>query len=210
MRPLPWISRRPFRAGEICVSKAICRTGNSSSNRFPARAWTKPLKCCRATLWQGGTLKGNRLLRFWYVRTHNSAAFADRQDLIGLHLGETFDFLRRRPSHFDEIHGLKFSQAEVQAQVALRHHAGATVDFVHLRMLACYDADAGADGGAVAFCANKLDLDPILQAASIVAKKRRRVVHIQHERVHVAVVIVIAEGRAPAGESLADAGAHCR
>src|SRR2546429_9069772 len=110
---------------------------------------------CRANLLQGGTLKGNRLLRFWYIGTHNSAAFADRQDLIGLHLGETFYFLRRRPSHFDEIHGLKFSQAEVQAQVALRHHAGATVDFVHLRMLACYDADAGADGGAVAFCANK-------------------------------------------------------
>src|SRR5437016_14430708 len=89
---------------------------------------------CRANLLQGGTLKGNRLLRFWYIGTHNSAAFADRQDLIGLHLGETFDFLRRRPSHFDEIHGWKFSNAEVPSQVALRHHAGATVEIGRARV----------------------------------------------------------------------------
>ena len=43
------------------------------------------------------------LLPFWCMGTDNSAAFADRQDLISLHLGETLDFLRRGPFHFNDV-----------------------------------------------------------------------------------------------------------
>src|SRR5207302_753773 len=70
--------------------------------------------------------------------------------------------------------------------------------------------NASADGSAIALCADQLDLDPILLVAAIVAKQRRRVVHVQNQRVDIAIVVVIAEGRAAAGEALADAGAHFR
>ena len=82
------------------------------------------------------------------------------------------------------------------------------MDFVHLGMLAGDNADAGADGRAIALCADELDLDPILLVAAVVAKQRRRVVHVQNQCVDVAIVVVIAEGRSAAGEALADPGAH--
>src|SRR5882762_11853795 len=43
----------------------------------------------------------------------NSAAFADSEDLVGLHLREPLDLLRGRPLHFDEINGLSLSKAKV-------------------------------------------------------------------------------------------------
>jgi len=54
---------------------------------------------------------------------NDPAAFANRDDLIRLHLGESFDLLRGRPLYLDGIHGLGLSQPEVKPQIALGHHA---------------------------------------------------------------------------------------
>src|SRR5271169_4788342 len=98
----------------------------------------------------------------------------------------------------------------MKAQVALRHDAGAAVDFVHLRMLADNHAHTPSNGGAIAFGSHQLDLDPVLLVASIIAKQRWRIVHVQDEGVDVAVVVVVAEGGAAAGKMLGDAGSHFR
>ena len=50
------------------------------------------------------------------------AAFPDGQYLVGLHLRESFEFACRWPLHLDEVNHLKLSEAEVQPQIALRHH----------------------------------------------------------------------------------------
>ena len=92
-------------------------------------------------------------------------------DLVGLHLGEALDLLRGRPFDFDDIYDLGFAQAEVESQVALRHHAGAAVDFIHLSMLAGHNAYTRADGGAIALRADQFDLDPVLLVAAVVAKQ---------------------------------------
>src|SRR6267143_5657600 len=64
------------------------------------------------------TCKQWLLFRFGADSRYDPTALADGQNLIGLHLREPFHLLRGRPLHFDEIHRLSFSQAEVQAQVA--------------------------------------------------------------------------------------------
>ena len=115
------------------------------------------------------------LFEFGFDGIDDPAAFADGQYLIGLHLREPFQLLLSRPLYLNEIHCLSFSQAEVEAQVALRHDARAAVDLVHLYMLARHHAHARPDGGAIALC---FDLDPILLVTAVFAQKRRRVLHI--------------------------------
>lgn len=99
----------------------------------------------------------------------DAGALADGDDLVGLHLLELFQFLRGRPFHFDEIDGLILSEAEMETQIALRHNAGAAVDFVHLDVLAGEDTNASADGRAIAFRAKQFNFDPVLLIATIVA-----------------------------------------
>ena len=82
--------------------------------------------------------------------------------------------------------------------------------FIHLGMVASYDANAGADRGAIALGADQLDLDPVLLVAAVVAQQRRHIVHVQNERVDVAIVVVVAESGAAAGEAFADARSHRR
>src|SRR5215469_11590926 len=82
--------------------------------------------------------------------TYNSLALTNRQDLICLDLLETLDFLRGRPFHLNHVNLQGLSQAKMQAQVALRHDAGAAVNLIYLNVLARDDADARADGGAIA------------------------------------------------------------
>src|SRR5713226_3951779 len=86
---------------------------------------------------------------------HNSAAFPDRNYLVGFHLRESFQLSRCRPLHLDEIYRMSFPQAEVQSQVALRHHAGSAVDLVHLNMVASCNAHARTDRGAIALGPNQ-------------------------------------------------------
>src|SRR5205807_8869325 len=62
----------------------------------------------------------------------------------------------------------------------------------------------GADRGAVALSPNQLDLDPVVLVAAVVAQERGRIVHVQNQDVDVAVIVIVAEGGAPAGEALAD------
>lgn len=102
-------------------------------------------------------------------RRDDPAAFTDGDDLIGFDLSEAFKLLRGWPLDLDQIYGLSLSHAEVESQVALRHHAGAAVHFIHLRVIAGDDPHAGADGSAIAFGAEQFDLDPVLQVAAIVA-----------------------------------------
>jgi len=119
-----------------------------------------------------------RLLGPRTVGDDGPGTFADCEDLVGLDLPELFHFLGGGPFHFDEIDSLRFAEAEVKAEVALRHDAGAAMDFVHLHMLPGHHADASADSGAIALGAEQLDLDPVLLVAAVIAKKRRRVIHI--------------------------------
>src|SRR6516164_804543 len=138
------------------------------------------------------------LLQFWCIGTDNSAAFADRQDLIGLYLGETLDFLCRGPFHFNDFCLQSLSQAKVQPQVGLRHDAPAAMHFVDLRMGAGEDAHTRADRGAVRLRPDELDLDPVLGVAAVIAQKRRQIIHIQNQGIHVAIVVVVAKSGAAA------------
>ena len=51
-------------------------------------------------------------------------------------------------------------------------------DLIHLGMLAGHNADARANGGAIARGADQFYFDPILFVAAVVAKQGRQVVHI--------------------------------
>ena len=109
------------------------------------------------------------LFGFGFESLHDPAAFADGEYLVGLHLREALDLLCGRPLDFDEICGLGLSQAEVEAQIALRHDAGAAVHLVHLSVFASDCAHASPDGCAIAPGSDQLDLDPILPIAPVIA-----------------------------------------
>ena len=98
--------------------------------------------------------------------------------MVGGDFGEALDFLRGGPFDFDEVNDGGFAEAEVEAEVGLGHDAGAGVDFVHLGVSAGDDADARADGAAVARGADKFELDPVLRVAAVVAEERGRVAEI--------------------------------
>src|SRR6202171_6690541 len=82
------------------------------------------------------TARTKRSIQFWRSQRNNSAAFANGENLSALHGPEPLDFLRRWPFHFDHINRLRFSDAEVQPQIALRHHARSAMHFIHLRVRA--------------------------------------------------------------------------
>src|ERR1700722_14501434 len=106
------------------------------------------------------------LFHFRLVGVHDAAALANRENLIGLHLGETLDLLRRRPLHFQHVDYLRRSQSKVQPQIALRHNAGPGVNLVHLRVLPGDDAYPRSDRTAIALRSDQLDLDPVLRVAA--------------------------------------------
>jgi hypothetical protein len=85
---------------------------------------------------------------------HNSDAFPDGEYLVGFHLRESFQLARSQPLHLDEIYRLSFSQAKVQSQVTLRHHAGSAMDLVHLNMIASRYAHARTYRGAILLGSN--------------------------------------------------------
>src|SRR5580704_19789407 len=77
-------------------------------------------------------------------------------------------------------------------------------------MRAGHDANARADRGAIARCADELDLDPILLVAAVIAQQRRRIIHIQNQHVDVAVVVVIAERGTATRKLLRNSRTHLR
>src|SRR5258708_2603133 len=67
-----------------------------------------------------------------------------------------------------------------------------------------------SNGCAITLRAHKLDLDPVLFVASVIAQERWQIVHIQNQRIHVAVIVVISESRAAARKMFGNAGPHLR
>src|ERR1041384_5123354 len=102
-------------------------------------------------------------------RFDNPAALSNCNNLVWPHLSESLDLLGSRPLHFNRINDLCLSNPKMEPQVALRHHARATVHFISLRMSAGHHSHACADSGAIAFGSNQFDLDPILLIAAVVA-----------------------------------------
>ena len=104
----------------------------------------------------------------------------------------------------------RFSNAEMKSQIPLRHDARSAVDFIHLRMISREHAHPRSNRRAIAFGPDELELDPVLLVATVIAQKRRHIIHIQNQRIDIAVIVVIAKRRAAAGETLADTRSHLR
>src|SRR5438876_7173600 len=68
----------------------------------------------------------------------------------------------------------------------------------------------GSDGCAITLGAHKLNLDPVLLIASVIAQERWQIVHIQNQRIHVAVIVVVTESRAAARKMFGNARSHLR
>ncbi len=66
--------------------------------------------------------------------------------------------------------------------------------------------DARSDGTAIGARADAPHLDPMVSGLAIVAQKRRWLIHIVHQDVHVAIVVKIAERATSAGMDLGQAG----
>ena len=67
-----------------------------------------------------------------------------------------------------------------------------------------------SNGCSIALGAHELDLDPVLLVAPVIAQERWQIVHIQNQRIHVAVIVVVSESRPAARKMFRDAGPHLR
>ena len=63
-------------------------------------------------------------------------------------------------------------------------------------MISNYRAYPRPNRGSVALRADQFDLDPVLSVAAIIPQQRRHIAHVQHQCVDIAIIVVIAEGRA--------------
>ena len=61
------------------------------------------------------------------------------------------------------------------------------MNLIHLGVLPGGDVDARPDRGPVALCPRQFDFDPVVLVPSIVAQQGRRVVHVEHRDIDVAV-----------------------
>src|SRR5581483_2902313 len=62
--------------------------------------------------------------------------------------------------------------------------------------------------GAIAFCSDKFNFDPILFIATVVTEKGRQVTHVENQNVNVTVVVIIPEGGAATGKTLSYSWTH--
>ena len=75
------------------------------------------------------------------------------------------------PAYLQQLHLLRFPDSEVDAEIVLREVAAAAAHFIDLRVKVFLarqmrDAlDSRADAGAIRFCADGFDFDPIVSCA---------------------------------------------
>ena len=93
----------------------------------------------------------------------------------------------------------------MKAPVIYRKIAGLRQHFLRLSLLAILDRHAGADGAAIGFHSDQLDLEPVILAGDIVAQQRWRLIQIHDQDIHVAIVIEIAESASAAAMARGDA-----
>src|SRR5260370_42394653 len=72
------------------------------------------------------------------------------------------------------------------------------------------NSDSCSNGRSIALGADEFYLDPVLLVASVIAQKRWQIVHIETQRIHVSVIVVISERRPAARKLFGNAGPHLR
>src|ERR1035438_1412661 len=68
------------------------------------------------------------------------------------------------------------------------------MNLIHLRMIAGYYAYARTNPGPVTSGSNQLHLDPVVLISAVVAQQRWDLIHIVHNDIYIAVIVVISEG----------------
>lgn len=84
---------------------------------------------------------------------------------------EPLHFLSRGPLHLDYVNHLDSSQSKVQTQIALRHDAGAAMNFIHLDMFTSNNVRSCSYGRTIALGPDELQLDPILSIAPLIPQQ---------------------------------------
>ena len=104
-----------------------------------------------------------------------------------------------RPAHLDPLDACRSAEAGVDAQVVLRVVAAAATHLAHERGAASDDADARADGAAIGLsCRPARAPSTTPPVGEVEPVQVRRVVHVVHHDVDVAVVVEVAERGASA------------
>src|SRR6202790_4599611 len=217
-QPAPWGER-------IGVSDARCHAPNGEFAAGAARASdTATKKSVRNILCLRKCILRNSLLRSitWFCRlsrlggrgwrlgrlralelrgANNSFALLHHDQLVGLHVFQRVH-AAARPANFEQLNLLRFSNAEVHAQVILRNVAAAAAHLINLLMRLRFPGQVGhaaqtrANSAAIRFCANGFYLQPIIFKTRIAAQQLGKIIVSVHDHVDVTIVVEIAERRA--------------
>src|SRR6266571_6309417 len=107
-----------------------------------------------------------------------------------------------RPTDFEEIDFVRGPQAEMHAEIVLRKVASAASDLVGLARFSRHNADPGADGGAITVRACQLQSDPVILVRGFEPIEVHRFIYVVDHDIDVAVIIDVAERRAPSGPEI--------
>ncbi len=102
------------------------------------------------------------------------------------------------------------AEAEKNAQVALREVAPSALYFADLIRRADRESQPSAERVSGARPADEPEPGPVVLRAAVVAHQRNGLVHVGDGHVHVAVVVVVGEGRGPRGVLRRDGGTGAR
>src|SRR5437762_8198079 len=97
------------------------------------------------------------------------------------------------------------SKAEVQPRIIAREKAGLTEHRLRLGLPVVMSHDASAYRAAIRFYAFQLNFNPVGLSREVVSQQRRRLIEIDDDDVHIAVVIEIAKGVAASAMDRPDA-----
>src|SRR5205807_4955841 len=120
-----------------------------------------------------------------------------RVDEIGGDIAQQFG-LAARPENFHRVHLVGRAQAKVRPQVVLREIAAAAPNFIELHDSGGVNGDTRADGGTIALGSNQVKGNAVVAVAGLVDQQRRWLADVEHQNVHVAVVINVAKSSAAA------------
>src|SRR6267378_4661792 len=107
----------------------------------------------------------------------DARAFDNRVNGVGSDVFQGFD-LAVRPANFDGFHFFGGAKAEVEAQIVLREVTSSAADFAKLLYARGANGYAGADGGAVALCADELEEDAMIAIGVPIFQERGRLANV--------------------------------
>ena len=144
-----------------------------------------------------------------FSKDHRRAAlpsFDDLQDLVRVNVLQNIHVVLQNihvatdPVDLDSVDVVSFGKTEVQPHPVVSLVPASAVDFVDLCQVAGHDLHTGAYSVAIGSRPLQADFQPVVSGRRLVSKQSRLTARVEHDHVHIAVIVEVIEARPAAAE----------